>query len=104
LNGRNLKSATSEAITLPELNESSYSEDNVWVQIRKSKLSLSDKESLLTIGCPLTDKHILNFAQALFKEQYPSISDFMSTLQQYKPLTAKLPSTYKLSTAVMCTG
>ena len=34
LNGRNPKSATSEAITLPEVNESSNSEDNVWVQIR----------------------------------------------------------------------
>ena len=63
----------------------------MWVQIRKSKLSLSDKESLLTLGCPLTGKHI-NFAQVLFKEQYPSISDLMSTLPQYKPLTAKLPS------------
>jgi len=54
----------SESISLPDLaivNESSNSEDNVWVQARKSKLSLSDKENLLTLGCLLTEKHI-NFA------------------------------------------
>ena len=89
---QNLKSVTSEPITLPDLvNESSSSEDNVWVQVRKSKLSLSDKESLLTLERPLIDKHI-NFAQVLFKEQYPNVSGFMSTLLQYKPLTAKLTS------------
>ena len=55
----NLKSVTTESITLPDLvNESGNSEHNVWVQVRKSKLSLSDKESLLTLGCPLIDKHI----------------------------------------------
>ena len=38
----------------------------------------------------LTDKHI-NFTQVL-RIQYPSISGFMLTLLQYKPLTNKLPS------------
>ena len=39
----NLKSVTSESITLPDLvNKSSNSEDDVWIQVKKSMLSLSD--------------------------------------------------------------
>ena len=88
LNGRNPKSATSEAIKLPEVNESSILEDNVWVKIKafivRQRKSVDPRLS--------THRQTQKFAQVLFKEQYPSISGFMSTLLQYKPLTAKLSS------------
>jgi len=102
----NSKSVALESITLPDLsivNESSNSEDNVWVQARKSILSLSDKESLLTLRCPLTDKHI-NFAQVLFKEQYPSVSGLCQPYYSTSLLQLNCQVAYKLSTAMIFTG
>jgi len=40
-------------------------------------------------GIPFTDKHI-DFAQTLFKKQYPGASGLLSTLLQYIPLPMKL--------------
>lgn len=89
--GENLRSISlaSESVTLLDLvNGSSTSKDDVWVQAHKIKLLVSDKESLLMPAFALTDRHI-NFAQVLFRQQYPSVSGFTSTLLQYKPLPTK---------------
>ena len=82
------------SISLPDLTDEecvakAKLEDYIWVRSGRSTLLLSDKEAVLTSGYSLTDKHI-NFAQALFRKQYPKISGFLSTLQQYKSLPIRL--------------
>jgi len=83
------KSVTAVSIALPNSVEDNTSNLALWIEVGRTKLFQSDKELLLSRGIPLTDKHI-NFAQALFKAQYPGVSGFLSTLLQYKPLPKKL--------------
>ena len=87
----NSKFVSAASIIIPDSvdHSSNLEEDMVWVEVGRSKLLLSDKDVLLTPGLPLTDKHI-NFAQMLFKKQYPGTAGFVSTLLQYKPLPTKL--------------
>jgi len=84
------------SITLPDVTDEGCTaktelKDCIWVRFGRSTLLLSDKDALLTSGVSLTDKHI-NFALALFRDQHPEISGFLSTLQQYKPLPKRLQS------------
>ena len=62
--------------------------DHTWVQAKKCTLTLADKETLLTFGSLLTDKHI-NYAQVLLQNQFTNVTGLQSTLLQYKPLLKK---------------